>query len=67
MLTDARACPLQDGSISAPAAGCDSIHGDPSAKGSEFDDNEYCVYQNNQHTMSYIVEFKPSPRAGTAL
>ena len=30
-------------------------------KGTEFTDNEFCVYADNQHTMSYLVEFKPSP------
>jgi hypothetical protein len=58
---------LQDGSIAAPNAGFNSIHGDPTKKGTQFDDHEYCVYEGNQHTMSYLVQFKPSPKAGTAL
>jgi hypothetical protein len=58
---------LQDGSIAAPNAGYNSIHGDPTKKGTQFDDHEYCVYEGNQHTMSYLVQFKPSPKAGTAL
>jgi hypothetical protein len=58
---------LQDGSIERPAPGFQSVHGDPTAKGTMFDDHEYAVYTQTQHTMSYLVEFKPSKLAGTAL
>jgi poly [ADP-ribose] polymerase len=57
----------QDGSITAPKAGFNSIHGDPTKKDTQFDDHEYCVYEQNQHLMSYLVQFHPSAKAGTAL
>ncbi len=58
---------MQDGSITAPNAGYNSIHGDPTKKNTQFDDHEYCVYEQNQHSMSYLVQFRPGPKAGTAL
>jgi poly [ADP-ribose] polymerase len=57
----------QDGSITSPKAGFNSIHGDPTKKDTQFDDHEYCVYEQNQHLMSYLVQFRPSDKAGTAL
>jgi hypothetical protein len=57
----------QDGSITSPKAGFNSIHGDPTKKDTQFDDHEYCVYEQNQHLMAYLVQFHPSAKAGTAL
>jgi hypothetical protein len=48
----------QDGTISAPPKGFNSIHGDPNAEDTEFDDDEFCIYQQNQQFMEYVVEFE---------
>lgn len=46
-----------DGSITKPPTGFDSIHGNPDLHGG-FSDHEYCIYEQNQQHISYIVEFK---------
>merc|ERR1711991_875157 len=46
-----------DGSIRKPKSDVNSSHGDPGLE-QGFADNEYCVYENNQHVMQYIIEFK---------
>jgi hypothetical protein len=47
-----------DGSITGPKKGFHSIHGDPTAPGSGFQDHEYCVYDDAQSKMEYLIEFK---------
>jgi len=46
----------QDGSITAPPKGFDSLHGDPDADETEFDDHEFCIYNDNQQFMAYLLE-----------
>lgn len=48
----------RDGSISSPPKGYDSVHGDPNAEGSEFDDDEFCIYRDDRFHMKYMIEFK---------
>jgi hypothetical protein len=48
----------QDGSITAPPKGFDSIHGDPNADDTEFDDDEFCIYAQNQQYMEYLIEWE---------
>ena len=43
--------------INAPPKGYNSCHGNPNARGSEFDDNEFVVYNTNQQRLEYLVEF----------
>ncbi len=47
-----------DGSISGPAPGFDSIHGNPDVPGSGFADHEYAVYDDDRSRMEYLIEFK---------
>ncbi len=47
-----------DGSISGPKPGFDSIHGNPDAPGSGFQDHEYAVYADDRSRMEYIIEFQ---------
>ena len=35
-----------------------SAHGDPEASDTEFDDNEYVIYDEKQHYLQYFVEFE---------
>ncbi len=46
-----------DGSIAGPKPGYDSIHGNPDASGSGFQDHEYAVYKDDRSRMEYIIEF----------
>lgn len=41
--------------LSAPPKGYDSCHGNPKGD-SEFDDNEYVVYKQNQQKLQYLIE-----------
>ena len=34
----------------------DSIHGNPDLNGG-FSDHEYCIYEQNQQYLKYLVEF----------
>lgn len=43
--------------LSAPPSGFDSNWGKP-GNGSGFYDNEYVVYENDRHTLSYLIEMK---------
>lgn len=42
--------------ISAPPPGYDSCHGNPHVSGSQFADDEFVIYENNQKKMEYLVE-----------
>jgi len=47
-----------DGNIEHPPKGYDSIHGDPRADDTEFQDDEFAIYKQNQQYMQYLVEFE---------
>jgi poly [ADP-ribose] polymerase len=49
----------QDGKIEAPPKGYDSIHGNPHDDETEFQDDEFAIYKQNQQYMQYLVEFEP--------
>lgn len=43
--------------LNSPPKGYNSCFGNPKAKCSEFDDNEFVVYNTNQQLLEYLVEF----------
>ena len=47
-----------DGSITGPKKGYHSLHGNPDVEGSEFQEHEYCVYDQSQYKMAYIIHLK---------
>ncbi len=47
-----------DGSISAPPKGFHSIHGNPDLPDSGFQDHEWCIYDQNQQVMQYLIEYE---------
>ena len=47
----------RDGKIRAPHPGCDSLHGNPHLKPTQFDVDQYAVYQQNRQYTAYLVEF----------
>lgn len=47
----------RDGKIRTPHPGCDSLHGNPHLPGTQFDDDEFAVYQVNRQYTAYLLEF----------
>ena len=44
--------------------GFHSAHGNPTGDESQFDDNEYCIYDEKQHKLQYFVEFEKDDGMG---
>lgn len=46
--------------LNEPPAGFDSCHGvrNQKSNGSQFEDDEYVIYRQNQQRLEYLVEFK---------
>lgn len=47
----------RDGKIRSPHPGCDSLHGNPHLPNTQFDDDEFAVYEQNRQYTAYLLEF----------